>query len=177
VFVPYGKGFYGMLAAVIFTFVFISSIMQFPGYSPFLNYLSDLGSAGNPLLFNFGLAACGLVGIAFGYEISRHFKIKLIFFLFSIESIALIFIGVFNDRFGMFHLASAAVFFAAGAATMIVFAAKTEGTLRYYSILSAALALGFGVVNTTFVEHISVFAIVLWVFVIGASIYKSGQKI
>ena len=112
-----------ILAIIFFSSFTGTAIMFFPGdFSPFANYLSDLGNSGlNPTganIFNAGAILAGAFTILFftglyAWRITDQWQLTLVRLLGSFAGFALILVGIFSEDYGILHTISAATFFLA----------------------------------------------------------------
>jgi len=107
---------FGFLAPTIgYSFIALA-IASAPNFSWTKNALSDLGVMKNSaLFFNHGLMLSAIFMLIFGIGLMKNFKNFIgIFgsFFYSLSAIALFFIGLFPENFGLIHLYFSIAFFA-----------------------------------------------------------------
>jgi hypothetical membrane protein len=138
------------IVGATFPYLFIvTSIVLSPWFSIYNNALSDLGSILRngyaAYIFNLGVMMAGLFSISFNLLLSyvkRSWKFLLWTPLFTVSSISLFLIGVFNEDAGGIHGTVSVIFFLAAVVTMLVysFLSWPLGTPKI-----GALSLVFGI--------------------------------
>ena len=163
------------LGPLMFTILTAIAIINYPGYSPFNNFVSDLGVGGSSAaFFNSGLifaGVCGMVLAVTAYEILTSHK-KLIGILALFSAISLTGIGVFPENYGHIHLAIAVLFFGLAGISLLVLAYTFKNSTAFsrLSAIAALLVLALGSIGLTdrpFFEHLAVAIIMLWSITIG----------
>ncbi|WP_424357710.1 DUF998 domain-containing protein [Methanocella sp. MCL-LM] len=109
------------VAIVTFCTLLLLAIMAYPGpFSPFTNYLSDLGSSKlNPsgaILFNAACWIAGAMTILFfaglgSWRTDGRVKLTIARLLGAFSGLALILVGVFPEDYGRLHTIVAGAFF------------------------------------------------------------------
>ncbi|MCX6816110.1 MAG: DUF998 domain-containing protein [Candidatus Aenigmarchaeota archaeon] len=168
----------GFLGSIVFIFLTLFAAYNYPGYSIFINYLSDLG-VGNNIFFNLGCIISGLSILLLANALYRKFperigKLGAVIFLLS--GIFLIGVGVFTENSGLIHLLCAVIFFALAAVAIIllgIIMGRENKKMYFLSVIvvlciAAFLPLGL----TPLIEHIAVAAIILWTLCISYFIRK-----
>lgn len=179
----------GIVAPILAFSLISASILTYEGFSWANNALSDLGVAPGvtPWLFNFGLVAAGLLSLAFAVlgllsYLGKHYTGKIGALLFGLSSIALVFIGIFNESFSPTHyLVSVAFFLSAPIALFVLTCALA--IYRQYRMAVFTVIIGvvaavpwileftiYWVPNVAIPETISGAAVSAWAIVLGAKI-------
>ncbi|WP_080936349.1 DUF998 domain-containing protein [Methanosarcina mazei] len=187
----------GSFLAILIFFISIitSSTLYNDSYSPFDNWISDLGSSSkNPtgyIYFNFGciltgisiiLSAIGLVR----WKTTDHKKNNHIYLSQCcgvLMALALIMIGIFSEDYGVIHRFWATIFFI----LLLIFVTVTNIALKnhisymrwiwYYAFISIAIDLIFMFtfslgVRLPILEWLAVFSGLIWLGLIGYNTLK-----
>lgn len=159
------------LGPIIFGISTIIAIFNYPGYTPFANFLSDLGVGQSALFFNSGVIFAGICGIVLANAIYKLLdKEKWIGVLLTLSSIALIGVGVFTEDFGAMHANVSGLFFGLTAISLLLLANvwKDKREALIASGITALSIIGFIALNDKpFLEHLAVATIMLWSIVMG----------
>lgn len=186
----------GFLAILVFFIsVTISSILYNGSYSPFNNWISDLGSSiKNPagyIYFNIGCILTGLTIIVSAIGLVRwkttNFKQKNFIFLSQccgiLMALALIMVGIFSEDYGVIHSFWATVFFI----LLLIFITITNIVLKnhinymreiwYYTFISITIDLIFMLtfsigIHLPILEWLAVFSGLIWIGLIGYNTLK-----
>lgn len=184
------------LAILIFFICIITSSTLYNGsYSPFDNWISDLGSSSkNPtgyIYFNVGCILTGISIIIYAIGLVRwkttdHKKNKIIFLSQCCEvlmALALIMVGIFSEDYGAIHRFWATVFFI----LLLIFIAVTNIALKnhinymieiwYYTFISITIDLIFMFtfsigVHLPILEWLAVLSGLIWLGLIGYNTLK-----
>lgn len=160
----------GIITAALFLALVYAAVMNFSGYDPSTNYLSDLGAHGaSSLFFNAGIIASGIVAAFFGFWAFRNiFSRKkgrlgmLGCVAIAISGISMIGIGLYPSQ-SLMHDNFTVLFFGAIFVAMPLIAAEFRS--KSFSPVTAApllVMLAFFATRTPLMEHVSVGAVMLW---------------
>ncbi len=182
----------GIAAPIVAFACILLAIVSYAQFSWINNALSDLGvvTGATSNIFNFGLVAAGVLAFVFAIAglltfVGKSRGGKLGSVVFAAASIALIFIGVFNESYSPTHyLVSVAFFSLAPIALLILtcaFACNHQYRMAAFTIAVAVAAalpwfLQFAINYVTDVaipEAVSGLAISAWVVVLATKILKS----
>ncbi|MBS7619365.1 DUF998 domain-containing protein [Candidatus Bathyarchaeota archaeon] len=141
-------GLFGILSPLVgFSTVFYA-IRVSPWFNWSRNALSDLGVSGlSALIFNSGLVVTSMLLIIFSLGLLEYTnrKIgKLGSYIFLISSLFLLFVGVFNERFGIIHFYVSVGFFVSLIISLLVFGFYF---LNEKSIFFSSLSLIVGIIG------------------------------
>ncbi len=157
----------GSIISAVFTII---AMVNHPSYSPYVNYLSDLGVKGvSSWFFNSGVIIAGICGILFCIMLYRRFRNNNITFL-GLSFVALVGVGVVNETHEPFHATISGIFFGLFGLSLLLLRNlwKVDKNLFYYSILTAAIAISFIVLNDIpFLEHLAAASMVVWSIMAG----------
>ena len=110
--------FTGLLAPILAFACILTAIASYPQFSWSNNALSDLGVVKGLTgsLFNFGIYASGLLALAFAVlglfvYLGKNWTGKIGSVIFAAAAVALICIGIFNERFSGTHYYFSVAFF------------------------------------------------------------------
>jgi hypothetical membrane protein len=180
-----GGGF-GILAACVWTGLYLISATTYGGYDITRNYLSDLGQPAAPGAWAFN-AACilaGLLFLPFALGLFREIPAKLgsgsvVLFL---SAIALVLVGVFpEESLYQLHFYATLSFFLLLAASAAILAVPLyrlprfgppAGLMAALTVVAALAFLGTG--GVPLLEHITVCFALLFTLVISASLLKKA---
>jgi hypothetical membrane protein len=187
------SGFSGILAPII-AFAFILSAIAF--YSQFSwtdNALSDLGvvSGATAVFFNSGLVISGVLIVLFGLKLPIMFDNRLLgkisAFVFIIDALALIAIGVFPESARPMHYYASVAFFVLLPISMLLITAAflvvARRRMALFTLLVAVVAVAVWVVqfSVRFVpgvaipETISALSGSVWSIVLGFKMLKRAS--
>lgn len=169
------------LAPLVFLVLATIAIVNFSGYNPTVNFLSDLGvHQGSALFFNSGLILAGLIAVVLAFSLYKIFDIKYCkigaFFL-AIGNASLMLVGIFTENMTPWHGIFAALFFICIALTLISFGwgLRKINHMSYFSVMMGLFVPFFFAMGITpFSEHMAVSAAALWSF--GVSIFLKDYK-
>jgi hypothetical membrane protein len=161
----------GLLSVLSFIILTSSAVLNYPGYNPSVNYLSDLGAApGSSAFFNGGVALSGICGIVFSLFIWKRFPAgpaKAGAFLFGAGLAFFAMTALFTEESFIAHFLFTGLFFAL---SIISFASVGIGLLGrsrlfgLFSLLMAALILPFPLSGLhPLAECLAAGAVLLWV--------------
>lgn len=149
------SGICGILSPIVAFGCILLSIAYAPDFSWMNSALSDLGIMPNPaaILFNSGLVVGGILAIVFASRLFSFLKGKVTgqvgIFLFLLDCLALIAIGIFSENFKPMHIYASVAFFALFPLSMFLLTA-------YFLLASRGRMAAF-----TF--SVSVFAAASWI--------------
>ena len=162
--------FFALAAVLAFLAFFLLAVFSFPGYSPFENVLSDLGTGEkNALWFNAGMVISGIFLALFFAEIAKPgLKSRLEkagALLGILGSISLIAVGVFPASVEPLHSVASLGFFSFSAISALAlefpgFKKRKAGFIA--ALWFALLALAFGLSSLPILEHAAVLFFGVW---------------
>ncbi|WP_230742069.1 DUF998 domain-containing protein [Methanooceanicella nereidis] len=183
-----------MAVFLIFSVFTLTSIALFPdGFSPFENWISDLGNSEyNPsgsMIFNIGCMITGISMALFFIGLKRHYTteknkrnmtLTLAMGLFS--SFSLIMIGIFSEDYPQEHTLWSGIFFVALIIFMIlanITLMKHKGFFKpigYYAFVIIMLDLALIVtkvmgMKVPILEWLTVFASIIWILLLAYNIH------
>lgn len=162
----------GGLAAITGLVLICIAILYYPGYSPLVNYLSDLGLDGpSSIFFNAGAVLAAISGLLLGISLYRKFnKIAIVFLL---GSISLIGVGLFSEKYEGIHTFFSVGFFGLMAIFALYLGMKLKSLkIKISSVAVALSSSAFLISQYPIFEHIAALAIIIWYFIIGLSLKK-----
>ncbi|MBU0530223.1 MAG: DUF998 domain-containing protein [Nanoarchaeota archaeon] len=174
-----------ILSGLVFIIFTAIAVLNYPDYSPYTTYLSDLGVGPTAIFFNVGLVVAGLLGLVLAagvYQIRSNICVVGTFLLLF-TNIALMEIGIFSENFGLSHTFMSWTFFFF--ATFMLFVvgtgiAKTEKSRTGYItiLLGVIIVVQFLILGGAhpITEFIAVALIILWSFLIGLYLIKTSER-
>ncbi len=188
------SGVCGLLSPIL-AFTFISlSIITFPEFSWTENALSDLGvkEGFTAVLFNYGLMIGGIFALVFALGMFKFLQEKLLGriggFLFILDTLALIAIGVFPENFGRIHYYVSVMFFAFFPISILIVCVTflrmgevKTGLFTFAVALVAAIVwiiqftVKFGS-NVAIPEMLSALSTSVWSIVLGIQMFKYASR-
>ena len=169
-----------VVAIVAFCTLLLMAIMAYPGpFSPFTNYVSDLGSSElNPsgaILFNAACWIAGAMTVLFFAGLGRwgpeeRLKLTIARLLGAFSGLALILVGVFSEDYGRLHSLVAGAFFISVTAAIVTTGFALWGhrdflrPIGYYGILVGVSSLIY------LISYLSGYPVIIteWITVMGA---------
>jgi len=182
------------VAAFALAFICISfAILSYPAFSWTENALSDLGvvEGVTMMVFNFGLAAAGLLAVVFALGVFSYFKGstagKVGSAVFAAACVALFCIGIFNEHYSPTHYIVSVAFFSLAPIGFFImtsaFYLKGNRKLALFSVATGAVAVAPWILyftihyapNVAIPEIISAAAIAIWAVIISAKIIQKPR--
>ncbi|MEM3731797.1 MAG: DUF998 domain-containing protein [Candidatus Bathyarchaeia archaeon] len=183
-------GISGILTPIIAFACILTAIALYPPFSWTDNALSDLGvvEGASSTLFNGGLIVSGILALAFAIGVyaylSENAVGKVGSFLFGLDTIALMLIGIFPENIKPTHYYVSVLFFMLFPIAMLTLTAafiighkKKMGIFTFLIAAFAALVwiiqwtVGFGP-NVAIPETLSALAASAWAVVLGTKMLK-----
>ncbi len=169
-----------ILAPVVFVLLIVIAILNYPGYNPVENYLSDLGIGKNSaVFFNLGVAIMGifviLMSISFYKIFNDNFLCKAGSVLLLLGGIFLVGVGIITSEYGFMHVLVAGLFFGGVALALLLFGNATRKTTKigyFFMLLGVISPVLFYFSTKPFIEHLSVGFILLLSLSIGIFLRK-----
>lgn len=187
-------GICGVLSPML-SFTFISlSIVTFPEFSWTENALSDLGvkEGFTAVLFNYGLIIGGIFALVFALGLFKFLQEKLLgrigAFLFILDALSLVAIGVFPENFGRIHHYVSVMFFAFFPMSILIICATflNIGKVKI-GLFTFAVALVVAIVwimqftvkfgsNVAIPETLSALSASAWSIILGIQMLKHTSR-
>ncbi len=177
------SGICGILSPVVAFSCILLSIAYAPDFSWMNSALSDLGIMPNPaaILFNLGLVIGGILAIVFASRLFSFFKRKATgqvgIFLFLLDCLALIAIGIFPENVKPMHIYASVAFFMLFPLSMFLLTAyfllASRGRMAAFTFLVSVFAAATWIVEfwvryapgVAIPETLSAIAASVWVVV------------
>ncbi|MBS3053903.1 MAG: DUF998 domain-containing protein [Candidatus Aenigmarchaeota archaeon] len=174
--------FSAFLGAVIFVALTILAVVNYPGYSVYSNFLSDLGTGENSaVFFNIAVMISGTAAVVLSIALNKIFsksnECKLASIILAIAGISLVGIGVFTENHPI-HSSISALFFACISASMILFGIsfrKDHSRWYVFSILGILVPVFFLLDVKSLAEHLAISSVLIWSFAVGSLIYRKAD--
>lgn len=133
-------GICGILAFLVIVSSVTAAIANYPNFSFWNNWLSDLGVGNSAVFFNSGVMIAGVLLLIFSLAFSRKNKAG---YLMVIASLALVGVGLFteNSMPENSHFYFSAAFFAAMSLSMLAAGILGRGFDRYFSLLTFFISI------------------------------------
>jgi len=170
-------GICGILAAIVFIIFTALAVVNYPDYSPYTAWLSDLGVGETALFFNLGLILAGIMGLMLSISL-YNFKARLTTLgttLLLLVDVFLIGVGIFTEDYGVLHTYVSFIFFIlAGLALLVLGAGMIKMRAGQFTFLMGiAMAIIYSILGVQPIsEFILVAVIIFWSFVFGAWLLK-----
>jgi hypothetical membrane protein len=158
----------GLFGSLLFILLTIIAAANYPNYSIFTNYLSDLGVSSYGVLFNAGCILAGISAILLANALWRKFPEKFGkagSVIFLLAGVCLAGVGVFTEHSNLHIVFSIAFFVLAAVALIFLGTAMGRQNKKMYFLsviaslcIAAFLPLGLQPI----VEHVAVAAVILW---------------
>ena len=158
-----------LLGPAVFALFTAIAIYNYSGYTPYANYLSDLGIGKSAMFFNLGVIVAGLCGIMLAIAIHNTLKRndKWIAIMIACSAIALIGVGVFPEDYGSIHTTVSALFFGLLGIALLFLSHALKGS-SYISLVTSIFIFTFLIQhNQPFSEHVAVVSIMIWSITMG----------
>jgi len=175
-------GLSAILIPIVFGLFVIIAVYNYPSYSPYTTYLSDLGvGEASSVFFNSGVVIAGLLGIIVSFAVyefgSKLCRIGSVLLFASAAS--LIGVGIVTEYYGVIHSVISRTFFISAVMSLFFIGAgivkTTKNATGYITfiigLLITILFLIFGLQPIT--EIFSVGLLVAWSLLIGAYFIRS----
>jgi len=130
------------LGSLQFIVAILVAEQLYPGYSPFHNYISDLGALKAPTapLFNTSVILLGVLGLLAVFLLRRELG-RAGAWLLGIASLGAIGVGFFPEDYGLPHSISALIAFLFGALAVITIGIRRGGIFKPLGITLGAISL------------------------------------
>lgn len=174
--------FSAFLGAVIFVALTILAVVNYPGYSVYSNFLSDLGTGENSaMFFNIAVMISGTAAVVLSIALNKIFnksnECRLASIILAIAGISLVGIGVFTENHPI-HSSISALFFATISVAMIAFGIGLRANKKsyFFVLLGLSVPVSFMLIASQLAEHLAISLIIIWSFAVGAVILKAEEK-
>jgi len=186
-------GIVGVIAPIFILTLILLSISSFSQFSWTENALSDLGiqSGATAMVFNSALIVGGLLSIIFASGLNVYLKKSALgrigAFIFALDCLALIAIGVFPENVKPTHYYVSVIFFALYPISMLFitvgFLRMARRELGLFTLLSALVAIVIWVVqfafhfvsNVAIPETVAALSASIWTIVLGFMMFKEAS--
>jgi hypothetical membrane protein len=183
----------GILTPIIAFTCILTAIALYPPFSWTENALSDLGivEGATSMIFNGGLIASGILALAFAAGVNTYLQESITWkigaFLFALDAIALMMIGVFPEKTAPHFPASLAFFALFPLAMLFIGTALTrkgEKKMAAFSSIAAIFSIavwafqytvGFGK-GVAIPETLTSLAVSAWALALGFKILKQPKQ-
>lgn len=162
----------GIIAGLLAIISIFAAASLDSNFAWFTNYVSDLGTGSQMIIFNYGLIISGIFGIAFAFGIHEGLKSRFSWYLTLLASVSLMGVGAFPESHPWHFAISAAFFFFISLAEIFVGRKFYEknGAVGLLSIMAGIVSLFIILMFNPFYEAIAVFIAMIWSIAIGAAI-------
>lgn len=149
--------------ALTFVMLVSAAIINYPGYSIYDNFLSDLGIGNNSaIFFNSAAIISGILAILLSVALHKIFyqsnTCRIGSAILGVAGLLLAALGIFTEEYGIMHTIISFTFFAAVSTAMIILGAGLQKGMLM-GILTP-ISFSFGI--TPFAEHLAVALIIIW---------------
>jgi hypothetical membrane protein len=164
--------FSSLAGPLIFVVLALIAALNYSGYSPSTNFLSDLGVGNSSAFFNAAAVIAGIFIVVLASSIWKIFGNKLFkapSVLLFLAGIFLILVGILTENYGPLHFLVSAIFFSLMTLGILAFGAAARKTkLGLLSLVLGILVIVvFASGITPVTEHVSVVLFVVWSLALG----------